>query len=42
MRHDCQICDLFVALIKMSQIAVVLVLVFKSNYMTRRADGIFQ
>ena len=39
--NDCQMRDLFVALIK-SQIAVVLVLVFKSDYTTKRANGIFQ
>ena len=38
--HDCQVCNLFVAL--KNQVAVLLVLVFKSDYMTRRANGIFQ
>ena len=40
--NDGQMRDLFVALILKNQIAVVLVLVFKSDYTTRRAYWIFQ
>ena len=39
--NDCQIRDLFVALIKIKLLLVMLVVVFKSDYMTRRANGIF-
>ena len=38
--NDCQIRNLLVAL--KNQIAVVLMLVLKSDYRTRRANGVFQ
>ena len=40
--NDCQIRDLFVRCTNQNQIAVVLVLVLKSDYTTRGANGVFQ
>ena len=39
--NDCQIRDLFVRCTNQNQIAVVLVLVLKSDYTTRRTNGVF-